>query len=479
MNMNISGMVSLIAPIAAILAAVCWPTTMAATTLYPSQIPSVSRWNSIAIDASGLDHTPVSKNEKRVYGEQLGPTRASRAMAIVHISMFDAMNAIVGKFHGYAYKTPAESGTSIDAAIAQAAHDCLVALFPSQKPTFDERLKEDLNTITNREQRAYGVALGKSAAAAILLKRTGDGSNHTEPRLGVDFNTSTQPCSWQQDPISKLNIALGARWKEVTPFAMENAMQFRLGPPPKLTSNIYTDAYMEAYRLGGDGNHTPTYRSEEETFIGIFWAYDGMPSLCAPPRLYNQIAKQIATYRTENDVDLLRLLALVNVAMADAGIAAWESKYYYQLARPVTCIREDDGNVHTPTDTKFMPMGAPASNTDNRPNFTPPFPAYPSGHAVFGGALFQTLREFYGRDDLNFTFVSDEFNGVTRDNKGNIRPYKPRTFSSLTEAETENSRSRIYLGIHWAFDASKGIDQGREVATHVYSKLFLPLEEPL
>jgi hypothetical protein len=450
-------------------------TTIAASAYYPPKMPSVKRWNRIAIDASGLDHTPVSINETRVFGEQLGPARASRAMAIVHISMFDAMNAIVGGFKGYAYNFPAEYGTSADAAIAQAAHDCLVTLFPSQKPTFDELLEEDLKNITG-SQRDLGVALGKSTAAAILLERTGDGSNHTEPRLGVDFNTSTQPCSWQKDPISQLNIALGARWMEVTPFAMDNATQFRLGPPPELNSYSYTEAYMDVYRLGGDGINTPTDRSEEETFIGLFWAYDGRPSLCAPPRLYNQVAMQIATNQAENDVNLLRLLTLVNVAMADSGIAAWDSKYHYQFARPVTCIREDDGNPYTPTDMTFMPLGAPASNSDDRPNFSPPFPAYPSGHATFGGALFQTLREFYGRDDLSFTFLSDEFNGVTRDNQGNIRPSRPRSFASLTEAETENARSRIYLGVHWAFDDSSGIDMGRKVATHVYNNAFRPLK---
>ena len=120
-------------------------------------------------------------------------------------------------------------------------------------------------------------------------------------------------------------------------------------------------------------------------------------------------------------VELARLLALVNVAMADAAIAIWESKYHYELWRPVSGIREDDGNPATLADPTFTPLGAPASNLVG-PNFTPPFPAYPSGHAGFGGALFQTLRRFYGTDDIAFTFVSDEFNGVTQDHDGNVRP---------------------------------------------------------
>ncbi len=121
----------------------------------------------------------------------------------------------------------------------------------------------------------------------------------------------------------------------------------------------------------------------------------------------------------------------------------------------------------------WSPLGAPASNLQG-PNFTPPFPAYPSGHAVFGGALFQTLRNFFGTDDIAFTFVSDELNGVTRGNDGIVRPLMPRSFDSLSEAEEENGQSRIYLGIHWSFDKTEGIAQGRRVANYVFRNAFQP-----
>ena len=123
---------------------------------------------------------------------------------------------------------------------------------------------------------------------------------------------------------------------------------------------------------------------------------------------------------------------------------------------------------------QHLPLGAPASNL-NGPNFTPPFPAYPSGHATFGGALFQTLRTFYGTDRIAFTFVSDEFNGVTRDNTGQVRALAPRSFSTLSQAEAENGRSRIFLGIHWAFDSTQGIAQGRHVADYVMTNAFEPV----
>jgi hypothetical protein len=233
-------------------------------------------------------------------------------------------------------------------------------------------------------------------------------------------------------------------------------------------------AFDEVKALGGDGIVTPTSRTDEQTFAGTFWAYDGTPSLCAPPRLYNQITVRIAEQQRTGPLELARLLALINVAMADAGIAIWESKYHYRLWRPVTGIREDDGNAATEPDPTFSPLGAPASNLSG-PNFTPPFPAYPSGHAGFGGALFQMLRNVYGTDRIPFTFVSDEFNGETLDNQGHLRPLMPRRFASLSEAEEENGQSRIYLGIHWAYDKTQGIAQGRRIADYVFQRAFTRL----
>lgn len=445
----------------------------------------VRTWNAIALNASGLDHTPVAAGETRVFGEQLGPDRASRAMAIVHIAIFDAVNAITGGYHSYTGIPPAPANTSMAAAIAQAAHDTLTALFPSQAAHFAAQLTSSLAKLADGEAKANGIALGHQAADAILALRASDGAQHAEPRIAIDFLTGDAPGDWRQDPISLHPLALGAYWGEVAPFVLEASNQFRIPPPPSLTSQEYAAAFQEVQRLGGDGVVTPTERSEEQTFIGLFWAYDGTPSLCAPPRLYNQIALHIAAQQRTSVVALARLLALVNVAMADAGIAIWESKYHYQFWRPVTGIREadagtgptgaGDGNAETAGDAAFTPLGAPASNLTG-PNFTPPFPAYPSGHAGFGGALFHILRLFYGRDDIAFTFVSDEFNGVTRDNQGQVRPLRSRHFASLSEAEEENGQSRIYLGIHWSFDKVEGITQGRLVADYVFRNVFMPQE---
>ncbi len=441
-------------------------------------------WNEVAINTSGIDHTPLASGENRVFGEQYGPTRASRAMAIVHVAIFEAVNAIVDGYQSYLGLPPTLDDTSMDAAMAQAAHDTLVALFPSQGADLDALLAEDLSQIADGRAKTNGMTLGQQAAAVLLARRAVDGSQHAEPRVGVDFITSDEPGKWRQDPVSQIPLALGAYWSGVTPFVLRSSDQFRVPPPPLLDSAAYAAAYSEVQAVGGDGVVTPTVRTTEQTEIGIYWAYDGTPSLCAPPRLYNQIAVQIATQMDSHVVELARLLALVNVAMADAGMAIWESKYYYEFWRPVTGIREadagtgptgaGDGNRATVSDPTFSPLGAPASNLHG-PNFTPPFPAYPSGHAGFGGALFQTLRNFYSTDDIPFTFVSDELNGVTLDHNGDVRPRLPRSFSSLSQAEEENGQSRIYLGIHWAFDKTAGIAQGRRVADYVFAHAFVPL----
>ena len=442
-------------------------------------------WNGIAIDASGVDHTPVAPGEDRVFGEQLGPGRASRAMAIVHIAIFDAVNAFFNERRSYTDIEPAPPGASVDAAIAQAAHDTLVSLFPSQAKALDATLDDDIARLSSAGHDARrlnaGRRVGRRAALAILALRRNDGSERPEPQLGVDFFPSNQPGKWRQDPVSQIPVALGAYWGRVRPFVIESGRSFRVPPPPALTSREYAVAFEEVKRLGGDGTTTPTERTAEQTTIGTYWAYDGMPSLCAPPRLYNQIAMTIADQIGTDFVDLTRLLALVNVSMADAGIAIWESKYYYQFWRPVTGIREadkgtgptgrGDGNPFTVGDPTFLPEGAPRSNSSG-PDFTPPFPAYPSGHAGFGGALFEVLRRFYGTDDIAFTFTSDEYNGMTRDNTGLLRPLHPRSFTSLSQAEEENGQSRIYLGIHWSFDKTEGIQQGRRVARYVMRNAF-------
>lgn len=437
---------------------------------------AIRHWNQIAVDASGLDHAPANVGPAHVQGQNLGPGRSSRAMAIVHVAVFEAINAVEGGYQSYVGLPATTAKTSVHAAIAQASHDTLAELYPSQAAHFAADLADDLAHVRDGAAKTNGIALGAAAADAILAMRTNDGSQLPEPVYGVDFIPVAMPGHWSQDPVSLVPLALGADWDQVTPFLLTSADQFRVPAPPAVDSAAYALAFNEELVFGGDGVTTPHGRSDQQTETGIFWAYDGTPTLCAPPRLYNQVLMTIADQQKLGPIEVARLLAIANVAMADTGIAAWESKYFYDYWRPITAIRDadNDNNPATISDAAFMPLGAPVSNALG-PNFTPPFPAYPSGHAAFGGALFQTLRRFLGTDDVTFTFVSDELNGVTLDNTGTPRPLLPRTFTSLSEAEEENGQSRIYLGIHWRFDKTEGILQGNAVADWVFDRLFVPV----
>jgi hypothetical protein len=198
-----------------------------------TELNTVRRWNEIALNANALDHVPVAPEGP----EQLGPLRTARAFAIVHIAIFDAVNAIHGGYQSYTGVAPAAKNTSMNAAIAQAAHDTLVELFPSQTMNFDAAVAEDLNKIHDGRAKTAGIALGRKAAAAILALRANDGSQHDEELYGIEYIPALGVGKWRQDPISQIPIALGSRWAElVTPFVLMTANQFPAPPPPALNA---------------------------------------------------------------------------------------------------------------------------------------------------------------------------------------------------------------------------------------------------
>lgn len=436
-------------------------------------------WNEIALDTTAIDHTPVQSGEHRVFGEQFGPARSSRAMAIIHISMFEAVNSILHQYESYTGLSQSRGGNAtLNYAIAQSAHDALVFLYPSQQERLDSILQADVNHIRGSvPQLEAGRSLGIAAAKSIIELRSGDGSQVPDPGVGGEYILMEGVGHWSPDPVSGLTLYLGAYWGKVKPFTLASADQFRAPPPPDMPDPAYTSAFEQVKRLGGDPRFgTPTDRTRSETIEAIFWSYDGTPGLCAPPRLYNQIARAFVFEHGLNTLpEAARMLAMINTAMADAAISAWETKWHYQYWRPVTGIRSlnQKGNRDVAPDQNWYPLGAQATNTRG-PNFTPPFPAYVSGHAMLGGALFQILRHYYP-DKTSFVFISDEWNGLNKDADGKTRPLRPLRFDSLTEAESRNAESRVYMGVHWQFDADAGIVQGNHVADWVWGHAFLPI----
>lgn len=429
--------------------------------------------NKVAIDTSGLDHTPLANGDtSRVFGHQLGPHRSSRAMAIVHIAIFDSIIASLGApYTPYSY-TVATPNASPLAAIAQATYDTLVYLFPSHAPRLSGILTNMLATIDNGAFKNAGIALGSAAASSIIAVRTNDNSNYVEQVIGTNYPVETDFGVWTDTPGTK---ALGSLWPNVTPFAVAKD-EVTIQPFPDFSSREYAMAFNQVKSLGGDGDTTPTIRSQEETNISTYWAYDGTPSLCAPPRLYNELIMQILSDNMSSFLDMVRGICLINVGLADTAIACWYRKYQYKIWRPKYAMRDARTtgiNAETIADPTWTALGAPASNGSG-PNFTPPFPTFPSGHASFGGTLFQLLRTILGTDNIPFTFTSDELNGSTLDNNGQTRPLLPRSFINFTQAEDENGFSRLPLGIHFYFDKTQGIALGNGVATLINQRVFTP-----
>src|SRR5262245_7854554 len=436
----------------------------------------ILEWNAVMLQANAVDHGLSPP-------EQPGPNLTARAFAIASVAMYDAYNSVHHIGDPYLTLVRDADHASSEAAVAQAARNTLVALYPGQAVTFNAALRETLARVPDGPREDQGRDVGRVVAARILRDRADD---HADSIQDPPYVPNGLPGFHNVDPTNPGQGFYAPDYADVPPFALRSANQFL--PPPLddatpagraafLRSDQYTAAYREVRALGGDGITTPTLRTPEQTEIGIYWGYDGRPGLGTPPRLYDQIVRTIAIQEHNTEADNARLFALVNIAMADAGLVCWNRKYDDDFWRPILGIRDgaSDGNPLTDGDPTWTALGAQVS--DPRPgetNFTPNFPSYTSGHATFGAAAFKMLERFYNTDNITFTFISDEFNGITRGADGMVRPVVARTFHSFSEAAEENGQSRIYLGIHWAFDKTEGIVCGDHVADYVFDNFLHP-----
>ncbi|MDQ3132360.1 MAG: phosphatase PAP2 family protein [Acidobacteriota bacterium] len=461
---------------------------------------SILNWNEAALEANRVSHTDGSR-------EQNGPTLSSRALAIVHLAMYDAFAGVVNTPSTLPHyitpdqAAPPNTDENRAAAIAGAAYKTLMTLYPSQK----KYLNIQLQLLGKKD--SVGHIYGEHVADKILLDRSEDPSasrgNYEAPKVRGKH---------QQDPD---NYGQGFHG----PLYGGKSKGFAISKRHTLDDPPFDDGkdpkYLDALRQVRARGIKPelmgtlpdefedTQRTPEETIAGIYWGYDGAIGLGTPPRLYNQIVKKIAIARNNTEEKNARLFALINAAMGDAGILAWDEKYLKNFWRPVVGIREHDNSFGTleenqpmpagetiseDADPQWLPLGAPSSNSANQSvmtalttfpfanvqfgrvkNSTPPFPAYPSGHATFGAAAFHITRLFYDNsldgsrkadnllkktDGTDIFFISEEFDGLTQDNNGTIRSEHRRIFKDgLWGMIIENGLSRVYLGVHWSFDA--------------------------
>ena len=469
-------------------------------------------WHNVLLDSIALDHTGSDEFGGLPPFVQGGPGRTSRALAMTQIAVYDAVNAFERDYKPYNKGVlRARKNASKDVAIAFASFRMQRALFPWRREKLRMILESDLQQIglpRGSKEFRQGRFVGLNAARAMLKARRNDNSTDAEPSFGdggrVADGTSTfrgaqvndggvAPFDWTPDPntpefdVLNFNVSLGAFWGGVTPFTLTSGDQFRIPPYPEAGSQDYIEAYNQVAARGGspENTNTPSTSTEETRFNGNFWGYDAVPLLGTPPRAYNQYAIGVILQELGCDdpnnilvedpescdadaIEIARPLAMINAGMGDSGVAAWDSKYYYNYWRPVTGIRIDDGVADTQVDASWDPVGVSIINVELpdgedfiRP--TPPFPAYPSGHATFGAVTMQLLASFYG-DATPYTFVSDEYNGEGVDPSGVARPLVPILFNTLTDAQISNGISRVDNGVHWSYDDIQGQALGENIA---------------
>ena len=386
----------------------------------PANADVVTEWNNAALDAIRTGNT--------------APPIASRGLAILHAAIYDAVNGITRTHEQYLVPSAVPASASRPAAASAAAHQALVNLFPARASSFDALHAAILATIPNHPQKTAGIVWGEFVASQILAARVNDGSNAI-----VQPPSGSGPGVWIPTPPAFLPYLL-PQWGFVVPFALSSSSQFRPPGPPSLDSQQYATDYEEVKELGAAVGST---RTEDQTEIALFWA-DGAGTE-TPPGHWNSIAQIIAAARGTTLEENARLFGLLNIAMADAAICAWDAKYTFNFWRPVTAIAFADPQLHW---MSFI--------------VTPPFPDYTSGHSTFSAAAATVLPLFFGTEDLPFTTGSDFLPGVFR------------SFSTCQNAADEAALSRIYGGIHFRSASADGLQAGSSIGEWTVTHYLLP-----
>jgi hypothetical protein len=415
---------------------------------------AVLQWNAHAGDAAITACISPLEN----------PLHESRAYAMTHIAVHDALNAIDRRYQPYAFRGRARAHASAPAAVAAAARRVLAttllaipAPFPPEcgqagAASVEEDYIAAIGAIPDGPAKQAGIGVGTAAADAILASRENDGSD--TPLIVDTYPQGTAPGEWRFTPERPFAFAPG--WGSVTPFALADSAQFLPGPPPAVTSRRYTRDFREVKRLGGDDVTTPSDRTADQTETALFW-------LESSPLGWNRIARTVSASRHLDLWESARLFGLLNMALADGYIASFTTKYHYNYWRPVTAIRAagDDGNPSTTADATWTPLA-----------ITPPIPDYESAHAVEGAAAVAVLQDVLGTDRVRFSTCS-----LTLPEGSTCSDPTPvyRQFRRLSQAAAENGESRILVGFHFRTAVEKGLDLGEAVGDRTARRYLTPL----
>jgi hypothetical protein len=398
-----------------------WVAVLGLVLCGPAQADVVIDWN-VRADAIATE-------------KKLGSPAHGRGLVMMHVAMFEALNAIDRRYQPYRLSLVADRNTSREVAAATAAHDVLVALYPDQKAALASLLEQQLAAVPDGPPRERALILGRKAAAAILELRKDDGASAPDT-----YRPVTQP--GQYVPTAPVASATVGAW---APWVMSRGDEFRPAPPPALTSAAWTRDVNEIREIGGLDS---SLRSEEQTTVGRFWFVTGA-------RAWNPMLAQVAMAKQMDLLDCARLFALASLAGMDAYIAVFEAKYHYNFWRPVTAIRNADqtANPATPRDAGWLPLGE-----------TPMHPEYPCAHCITSSAVATVIRGVVGEDIGTLTMTSATAPGVTR------------RWTRLDDYVNEVSNARIWAGFHYRFSTEVGKDMGRKIGELTLATQLRPLK---
>ena len=418
--------------------ALALPLLLAALAAGPVAADEVTKWSElasqIALNSGLADSNPLFQ---------------TRILAMTHAAVHDAVNAVDRRYRSYSSLALSSPGAHPDAAVAAAARTVLLSQFnalipfgfPSQEPDINTAYSITLAAIPNGTAKTLGIAAGEAAAAQILTLRAGDGA-YQLPLVDLAYPQGTAPGQYRF--TAPFNFAFATKWGTLTPFALDDVRRLRPNSPYPINSKRYTDDFDEVKRLGGDGVTTPSARTEDQTEIARFW-------LESSPIGWNRIARAASATAGLNLWENARLFALLNLALADGYIASLAAKYQHNFWRPITAIHEaeTDGNAATAADPAWTPLAT-----------TPPIPDHDSAHSVEGGAAAEVLERFFGDTRFSFRTCSTSLPGGSR-----CQDPSPvfRSYRSFSEAADENGLSRIYVGFHFRYAVSEGIQHGRRI----------------